>query len=511
MTQTNISEPSYDLKSLKLPRLAGISLTMITHLVENPVSRGLLARQLYSNGGITNFRRLHLEDAPTFQPFPPPSPTLAVEVSPQSEELQELALAEPRQPGFMYNTIRDYIQAYQAGVITPEQVAEEVLAAVEASNSRDPALRAIIALQPDDLRAQARQSTQRWKSGQPLGVLDGVPVAVKDEVDMLPYGTFVGTSFLGHNPPKTDSQVVARLRNSGAMLVGKANMHEIGIGVTGFNQHHGTARNPYHPGHHTGGSSSGPASAVSAGLAPLAVGADGGGSIRVPSAFCGIVGLKPTFGRVSEFGAAPLTWSMGHLGPIGATVQDVAIGYMIMAGVDERDKNTLHQPTPSLENFSQLDIHDLTLGIYWPWFRHATPDIVNACEALLQRFESQGAKIQEIAIPELEPVRVAHMITITSEMLKALEHAYERNRKKFSLEVRYDLALAHGFTARDYLQSQRMRTRSINYFETAFKQVDAILTPTTAITAPAIRHDALKRGESDLQYFNGDHALCPGE
>lgn len=498
MTEFKESKHPYDLESLKLPRLAGPSLAIITHLVENPLSRGLLARQLFSTGGITNFRRLHLEDAPTFQPLPPPSPTPAVEISPQSEELLKLAQEKPEQPGFSLNTISDYIKAYQSGLITPEQVAEEILSAVESSNSRNPALRAIIALQPDDLRAQARQSTQRWKSGQPMGVLDGVPVAVKDEVDMLPYGTFVGTSFLGLNPPKTDSLVVARLRSSGAMLIGKANMHEIGIGVTGFNQHHGTARNPYHSGHHTGGSSSGPASAVSAGLAPLAVGADGGGSIRNPASFCGIVGLKPTYGRVSEFGAAPLTWSMGHLGPLGATAQDAAIGYMIMAGIDARDKNTLYQPTPGLKNFNQLDIRDITLGIYWPWFRHATPDIVHACEELLQYFETQGAKIREIIIPELESVRVAHMITITSEMAKALEHEYKRNRKKFSLEVRYDLAMAHSFTARDYLQAQRMRTRSINYFENAFKEVDVILSPTTAITAPMIQHDAIKRGESDL-------------
>ena len=123
-------------------------------------------------------------------------------------------------------------------------------------------------------------------------------------------------------------------------------MHEIGIGVTGFNAHHGTARNPYNVEHYTGGSSSGPAAAVAAGLCPVALGADGGGSIRIPAAFCGVVGLKPTFGRVSEYGAAPLTWSMAHIGPLGATTADAAMMYAAIAGPDPKDKMSWHQPPP---------------------------------------------------------------------------------------------------------------------------------------------------------------------
>jgi Asp-tRNA(Asn)/Glu-tRNA(Gln) amidotransferase A subunit family amidase len=158
-----------------------------------------------------------------------------------------------------------------------------------------------------------------------LGPLDGVPIAVKDELDQVPYATTAGTRFLGREPASSDATVVARLRSAGALLVGKTNMHEVGLGITGVNPHHGTSRNPYDPARITGGSSSGSAAAVAAGLCPIAVSADAGGSIRIPAALCGVVGLKPTFGRMSERGAAALCWSLAHIGVIGASSADVAL------------------------------------------------------------------------------------------------------------------------------------------------------------------------------------------
>ncbi len=222
-----------------------------------------------------------------------------------------------------------------------------MLTAIEASDATKPPLRTFIASNPDDVLRQAEAATHRIRNGQALSLLDGVPVAVKDEVDMVPCPTTVGTAFLGPRPAKQDSTVVARMRATGAVLLGKTNMHEIGIGVTGLNLHHGTPRNPYNPDHYTGGSSSGSAAAVAAGLCPVAISADGGGSIRIPSSFCGLVGLKPTFGRISEFGAAPLCWSLAHLGAIAATATDAALAYGVLAGPDPQDANSLHQPSPT--------------------------------------------------------------------------------------------------------------------------------------------------------------------
>ena len=488
----------YDLKSLHLPRLAGMSLALITRLVESPLTRGLITGSLFESAGINEMRAHPISDPPTFLPHPPSieEPGAGLPASP--DNFAELIAERPVAVGFSYNTIQDFAQAYRDGTTSPVEVAEHALEAIETSNAHQPPLRAIIACNPDEVRAQALASEKRLRTGQALGSLDGVPVAVKDEVDMAGFATFGGTSFLGKSIAQNDAFAVARLRAAGALLVGKANMHEIGIGVTGFNQHHGTTRNPYDLQRHTGGSSSGPATAVASGLVPLALGADGGGSIRIPAGLCGLVGLKPTFGRVSESGALPLCWSVAHIGPIGATARDVAIGYAIMAGVDPADPHTHHQPVPTLVGFENHDLQALALGVYWPWFRHATPEIVQACEAALERLQELGATIREITLPELEPARVAHMVIITSEMCKSLEDAYLAHRQDFSLEVRYDLAMARLFTARDYLQAQRIRTRTIRHFEQALEQVNVILTPTTAVTAPPIRPDALSRGESDI-------------
>ena len=288
------------------------------------------------------------------------------------------------------------------------------------------------------------------------------------------------------------------MRAAGAMLIGKANMHEIGIGVTGQNPHHGFARNPYNPHHYTGGSSSGPASAVGAGLCPVAIGADGGGSIRIPSSFCGAVGIKPTFARVSEYGAAPLCWSVAHLGPIAANVKDAVLSYAVMAGPDKKDANSPKQPEPVYEGITNMDLRDLKIGVYWPWFRHASPDVVSRCEAMLNHLASLGADVVDVEIPGLEATRISHVITITSEMNNNMDRYWKAHKNDFSLEVKTSLILARSFTARDYVQAQRVRTRTIENFDRALKKVNVVVTPATGITAPKIPLDALPDGDSDL-------------
>ncbi len=487
-----MSSNVYDLKSVKLPRMAGGMLKLFVSLLENPATRGLLIPQLLASGGITRLRELVVDEPPTFQPVAPYDSTASV------KPLDLGKIARTGAKGFTFATVRDYADAYRSGAATPEQVADKVIATIEESNARTPALRAIIACQHDDVMAQARASAQRIRDGKPLSIFDGVPVAVKDEIDMVPYGTTVGTRFLGKTPAREDATVVAWMRAAGALLIGKANMHEIGISVTGLNPHHGVARNPYNPAHFTGGSSSGPASAVAAGLCPVAIGADGGGSIRIPSSFCGLVGLKATFGRVSEFGAAPLCWSVAHIGPIAATADDAALMYAVIAGADPKDSNSQYQPPVTLDGFDNSDLRGLTLGVYAPWFKHASPAMVEGCEKLVKQFEQMRARVREIEIPELDAARIAHLVLIISEMAASLDRYYAAHHREYGLDVRTNLALARSLTARDYVQAQRLRTRAMAQFNAVLRDVDVIVTPSTGVTAPAIPADALPDGESDL-------------
>lgn len=400
---------------------------------------------------------------------------------------------------FLFPGIDDYASLYRKKKITPLEVAEKLLEIIYDDEGADP-LNAIIKLDREDFLGQAADSAERLKAGKPRSLLEGVPIAVKDEIDALPYSTNVGTSFLGQSAAAADAEVVRRLREAGALILGKANMHEIGIGVTGINPHFDSTRNPHNPECYTGGSSSGSAAAVAAGYCPAAIGADGGGSIRIPASLCGVTGLKPTFGRVSERGAAPLCWSVAHIGPIAATARDAALLYAVIAGKDTGETLTMHQPEPDLTK--KNGIEGLRLGIYPEWFYDCNKSIHKILKETVSRLETMGAEIVEIEIPELEEMRIAQLITIVSEMTTAMSPHDADHRKDFGLDVRINLAIGRSLTNVDYIHAQRMRTRAINIFTDIFTDVDCMLTPTTAITAPVIQKDTLPDGESDLEMLS---------
>ena len=432
---------------------------VVAALLESPLTAPLLLARLKSDAGLSRIRTDDVEEPPTFFPELPPDerpvPPLARATAP----------AVP--PGFRFPGMDDFTRAYREGGSTPERVAERFVEQRERSERDAPALKAFIAVDRDDLMAQARASTARWRSGAALGPFDGVPVAIKDEIDQAGYPTTVGTSFLGSLRAEHDASVVARLRAAGALLVGKANMHELGINVTGLNPHHGTTRNPYDDRFHTGGSSSGPATVVASGLAPVAIGADGGGSIRMPAALCSLVGLKATFGRVSERGAFPLCWSVAHIGPIATSVRDCARTYELIAGPDPLDPLSLAHPAVEVDDAPAADLRGVTLGVYWPWFRHAAPEVVQRCESLVRSLVERGAVLREVEIPELDMTRVAHVVTITGEMAAAMMPHDRDHRHDFGLDARVNLATARSSTAAEYVSAQRIRTRAIAAFERA--------------------------------------------
>jgi len=489
---------SYDIQPVKAPRAAGGLLKILCLVMENPLTGALLSRKLLAQVGIMELRGTPCDD--------PPWPLEEKRGKDPVPKFDREALAGragtlphiPPDDSFRFAAAADYVKAYKEGRTDPVAVARRILHATSESEDLSPPMRAFIAQDETDVSTLAAASTERYRAGRPLGPLDGVPVAVKDEVDQSPYPTTVGTRFLGLEPAVGDACLVERLRAAGALFIGKTNMHEIGLGVTGVNPHHGAARNPYNPGHATGGSSSGPAAALAMGLCPLAIGADGGGSIRIPSSFCGVVGLKPTFGRMSERGAAPLCWSVAHVGPMGATVGDVALGYALMAGPDPADENSLHQPAPHLADLENADLTGVRIGLPRQWFEDADDEVVAACRTTLSTLESAGAVIQDVDIPELALLRAVHLVTIVTEMAAAHVGHYAVHRREYGLDTRMNLALARCLSAYDYAHAQRLRTRICGHFDRVLDQVDVLATPATGRTAPVIPRDSLATGESNL-------------
>jgi Asp-tRNA(Asn)/Glu-tRNA(Gln) amidotransferase A subunit family amidase len=236
---------------------------------------------------------------------------------------------------------------------------------------------------------------------------------------------------------------------------------------------------------------------VAAGIVPVAMGADGGGSIRVPASLCGVFGLKPAFGRVSEAGAAPLCWSVAHLGPLGVSVEDVALVHQIIAGPDPSEALTQQQPPVTLEGWNTPDLKGVRLGIYPDWLHHASREIVEMNEQMIAEFEKGGAEVVKVTIPELDAMRVAHAVTILSEMAASMRN-YQEHWGDFAANTRLSLLLGQAMTSHDYIQAQRMRTRAMKIFGDVLRELDVILTPATALTAPLVPPQALSHGWSDL-------------
>ena len=508
---TKKEKPVYNLKSISIPRSSGRALKILVSLLRTPGIRMLLLPLLLKQAGLPSLRKSKVEDDPVMEPIHPVVSKITAAAAKKSIK-EFLDSAEKKRPAltdaknsdsekqslFQPETASDFHQAYLEGKTTPVKVAERLLDIIRSIEESAVPLRPFVAWEEHELMRQAKASVERYQRGESLGILDGVPVAVKDELDMLPFPTMVGTKFFNTQPPAQDATSVARLRSAGALMVGKTNMHEIGLGVTGLNIHYGTTRNPHHLDHYPGGSSSGSAAAVAAGLSPIALGVDGGGSIRIPASLCGVVGLKTTWGRISSAGCAPLSWSVATNGPITATVSDAALAYSILAGPDPRQLRTQNQPPVDLQDFEDANLTGVKLGVFSAWFNHASTDIVQNCERMLDAFKSQGAVVEEIEIPELNEARIAHVVTIVTEMLTSLQTHFKLFRQPFGLDALLNLTLAKEFSGSDYVKAQRIRAQLIRNLTQIFQNVDAIVTPSTARTAPPILPDALTNGESDL-------------
>ncbi|MEM6336327.1 MAG: amidase, partial [Bacteroidota bacterium] len=381
--------------SPNLPRLTGTALRLFTSAVEGP-ARKLLVRKFERELGLDRFRATQVMEPPTLHPVWPVERRAEQGARVWDHELPRRSF-ESADEGFQYTSVLDYGRAYWEGRTTPLEVAERIIAAFETVQD---AIAPFITFDADQLLRDAEASSMRLAGGLGRGPFEGVPVAVKDEFDVAGLPTKVGTAFRNH-VAEFDAAAVARMRAGGALLIGKTVMHEYGMGVTGVNVRGGTARNPYAPGHMTGGSSSGSGAIVASGLCPVALGADAGGSIRIPAALCGQFGLKPTFGRISSFGEAPLAWSTACAGPIASTATDLALAYAQLAGPDPNDPLTLEQPRPSLLEWGSADLGNVRIGIPTALFESADPEIARTCEQMLGVFGEHEAQLVPIELPAI--------------------------------------------------------------------------------------------------------------
>lgn len=371
--------------------------------------------------------------------------------------------------------------AVASGKQRAADIVEAALARIERLN---PLLNAFTAVTAERARAQAAAVDAAVTAGRPAGPLAGVPFAVKNLFDIAGLPTLAGSRInRSHAPAQSDATSIARLEAAGAVLVGALNMGEYAYDFTGENAHDGPSRNPHDTARMTGGSSSGSGGAVAGGLVPLALGSDTNGSIRVPASFCGLFGLKPTYGRLSRAGSFPFVSSLDHLGPLARCTVDLALAYEAMQGADSADPVCAGRPVEPVRDRVTEGAAELRIAVAGGYFREgATPEIL----AAVDRAAAVLGVSRRIELPEVSRARSAAYVITTSEGAALHLDRLRTQAADFDPDVRYRLIAGALVPASLVVQAQKFRRWYRDAVLQLFADVDAILAPATPCTAPLI-------------------------
>jgi aspartyl-tRNA(Asn)/glutamyl-tRNA(Gln) amidotransferase subunit A len=416
-------------------------------------------------------------------------------------------------------------QAIAEGVANGSLSAADVLErSLDEILARDTEIHAFLTVDADGARAQAAEVDRRVAGGEDPGLLAGVPVALKDNMCVRGMRTTCSSKILADWHPPYTATVVERLRSAGAVVVGKTNLDEFAMGSSTEHSAFGPTRNPWCTGRVPGGSSGGSTAAVSSGMVPIALGSDTGGSIRQPAAFCGVVGMKPTYGTVSRYGLIAFASSLDQIGPITTSVGDAALVFEVIAGHDPRDSTSLDRPSPRLRPMCDREVEGVRVGVVTELVEGADPEVAAQVTAAAEALSGMGAVIEEVSVPEVRhglpayyliaPAEassnlarydgVRYGLRVDGEDVEAMNSA--TRAAGFGAEVKRRVmlgtfALSSGYYDAYYGQAQRVRTIIMRALEAAYLRVDVLLgatTPTPAFELGAKMGDPLSMYLSDL-------------
>jgi aspartyl-tRNA(Asn)/glutamyl-tRNA(Gln) amidotransferase subunit A len=385
----------------------------------------------------------------------------------------------PSEETYLQQSIRQISELLRQGSLSPVELTEDCLSRIEKLNPR---LNAFITVTADSARAQARAAEAEIRRGDWRGPLHGIPLALKDLIDTAGIRTTAASSWFKDRIPSEDAEIVRRLKAAGAVLVGKQNLHEFAYGGSSMVSYFGEVRNAWNREHIAGGSSGGSATAVAAGLGFGAIGTDTAGSIREPAALCGVVGLKPTYGRVSARGVIPLSISLDHVGPIARTVADVAIILQAITGFDTKDKASVNAPVEDYIAGLGKNLKPLRIGVPRKFFfEDLDADVASAMTHALSGLVTIGGELRELELP-----------VPTDRALQSAEayafHAefVARSPELYQPETLRRIRTGENVSPEKVLECRRELERARRDIAATFAGVDLLVTPTTPIPAPAI-------------------------
>jgi aspartyl-tRNA(Asn)/glutamyl-tRNA(Gln) amidotransferase subunit A len=363
---------------------------------------------------------------------------------------------------------------------------ELVQESLRAIRELQPRLNAFITITADLGLDQARRADDELARGIDRGPLHGIPYSLKDVFATKGIRTTCGSKIFADHIPDHDSAVYEKLSEAGAVLVGKNGMHELAYGITSNNPHFGAIRNPRNTDRIPGGSSGGSSAAVASDQVFFSIGTDTGGSIRIPAAYCGCVGLKPTSGRVSRYGILPLDFSMDHAGPLTRTVHDAALVMNAIAGYDRRDDASSRQPVPDYVPGTDGSLADTRLGIPQNFFRErAAPAVAEAFDLALKEAEAEGARLVPLTVPPPTEINVLGRLILLVEATACMK-PYLTRRSDFGEDVLLLLDQGKRISGADYVNAQRLRRLYQKRWAAVWEHCDVVLTPSVPIEAPLI-------------------------
>ncbi|HEX5847972.1 MAG TPA: amidase [Rubrobacter sp.] len=383
------------------------------------------------------------------------------------------------------------------GRLSPVEVVQTLLARIE-----DDQTNAFITVTAEHALGEASLAEREIAAGRRKGPLHGVPLALKDLISTRDVRTTMASDFFSEHVPDRSATVARKLEDAGYVLIGKTNTHEFAYGPTGDRSFFGPTRNPHDTGRITGGSSGGSGAAVATGLCYGALGSDTGGSIRIPAALCGVVGMKPTFGRVSKAGVFPLAWSLDHVGPMTRTVEDNAMMLNALAGHDPEDPHSVDLApedfTRDLERGVRGGVIGLPASFY---FEHLDGEVARRVEEAVELFSSLGAEVREVEIPHLWDTLHAQRLILAAEAYAVHEERLQTEPESFDDQGLERLLDGENLRAYRYANARQSGLRSGMEFAEVLRAVDVLLTPTVPIPAPEIgRRETMIDGYEEAVY-----------
>jgi aspartyl-tRNA(Asn)/glutamyl-tRNA(Gln) amidotransferase subunit A len=375
--------------------------------------------------------------------------------------------------------------------LSPAEVMRALLGRIEADETNS-----FVTVTAERALERASQAEREILAGRCRGPLHGVPVALKDIIYTRGVSTTMGSALYSGHVPDHSATVARKLEEAGSVLIGKTNTHEFAYGPTGDRSYFGPTRNPHDTRRITGGSSGGSGAAVAANLCYGALGSDTGGSIRIPAALCGTVGMKPTFGRVSKSGVFPLSWSLDHVGPITRTVEDNALMLNVLAGHDPEDLYSVDRPAEDFARDLRRGLRGAGIGLPTSfYFDHVDGEVKARVREAVEVFRSLGAKMREVEIPNLVDTLHAQRLILGAEAYAVHEERLESEAETFGEEVSERLMDGERPKAYRYAKARRRGVLATDEFDHALQDVDVLLTPTLPIVATEIGQREVSIGD----------------